>query len=72
MTGRDNPDPEFTITVLSDSDAKTVSLRVARQQGVTVLRLSPPQARGLATAILKRLEEIDAARRAARGPAADS
>ena len=69
MTGRDNPDPEFTITVLTDSEAHTVSLRVARPQGVLVLHLSPPQARGLAASILKRLDQIEAARRASRGPA---
>jgi len=68
MTGRDNPDPEFTITLLSESEANTVSLRVARPQGLLMLRLSPPQARGLATSILKRLDQIEAARRASRGP----
>jgi hypothetical protein len=68
MTGRDNPDPEFTITVLTDSEANTVSLRVARPQGLLMLHLSPPQARGLATSILKRLDQIEATRRASRGP----
>ena len=69
MTGRDNPDPEFTITLLSESEANTVSLRVARPQGLLILHLSPPQARGLATSVLKRLDQIEAARRASRGPA---
>jgi len=69
MTGRDNPDPEFTITVLTDSEVNTVSLRVARPQGLLVLHLSPPQARGLAASIQKRLDQIEAARRASRGPA---
>lgn len=68
MTGRDNPDPEFTITVLTDSEPNTVSLRVARPQGLLMLHLSPPQARGLAASILKRLDQIEAARRASRGP----